>query len=367
MTNTETTQTVNRVKSNIFPLLKRASMFIEDGDFENAEAYCERVLDIDPENGMAYLGKLMAKKRLKRRQDFANLPEPFDEDNDYQRFVRYGNAKIISELKGYIAIIKDRVEEERRKAEQAVKKKRRNLYIILSSIAAVIIISLGYIVLTRVTEYRQVEAIKARFNVEDVNARYEDSLTPLIKAALSGDAEAIKVLLKAGADVNAKNKDGFTALMAALLEGHTESVNALIKAGADVNAKGKDGGTALMAAAIFGHTGNVNALIKAGADVNAKDNTGWTALMGAAIWGRTENVNALIKAGADVNAKSNDGYTALMWAAEYGYAEAIKVLLNAGADVNIRDKYGNRAVDYARKKQELKGTDALRLLEERSR
>ena len=61
MTNTETTQTVNRVKSNIFPLLKRASILIEDGDFKNAEAYCERVLEIDPENGTAYLGKLMAK------------------------------------------------------------------------------------------------------------------------------------------------------------------------------------------------------------------------------------------------------------------------------------------------------------------
>ncbi|MBR0169158.1 MAG: TIR domain-containing protein, partial [Synergistaceae bacterium] len=110
---------VNGGTTNAAPLLKRASMFIAEGDFENAEAYCERVLDIDPENGTAYLGKLMAKKRLKRRKDFANLPEPFDEDNDYKRFVRYGNAQIISELKGYIAIIKDRVEEERRKAEQA--------------------------------------------------------------------------------------------------------------------------------------------------------------------------------------------------------------------------------------------------------
>ncbi len=366
MIRTENSKMVNGVKSKIFPLLKRASILIEDGDFENAEAYCERVLEIDPENGTAYLGKLMAKKRLKRRKDFANLPEPFDEDNDYQRFVRYGNAKIISELKGYIAAIKDRVEEEQHKAGK--KKKRRNLYIILSSIAAVIIIFLGYIVLTRVTEYRQVEAIKARFNVEDVNARYEDGKTPLMRAVLGGDAEAIKVLLKAGADVNAKTKDGETALVMALLKGHTESVNALIKAGADVNANDNDGRTALMWAAYEDNAEAIKVLLKAGANVNAKTKDGETALMVALLEGHTESVNALIKAGADVNAKDIKGGTALMWAALYGQAEDIKLLLNAGADVNARnDIDGKRAVDIARKRQKLKGTDALRLLEERSR
>ena len=336
MTNTETTQTVNRVKSNIFPLLKRASILIEDGDFENAEAYCERVLEIDPENGTAYLGKLMAKKRLKRRKDFANLPEPFDEDNDYKRFVRYGNAQIISELKGYIAIIKDRVEEERRKAEQAVKKKRRNLYLILSAIATVIIISLCYIVMMRVAENRQLEVIKKLYNI--------------------------------GSDVNAKTNDGWTALMLAARGGHAEHIKVLLNAGADVNAEDYRGVTALMWAASGGHAEAIKLLLNAGADVNAKNNIfGVTALMMAAGGGHAEVIKLLLNAGADVNAKSNEGYTALMAAAQEGHAEAIQLLLDAGADVNIRDYYGKRAVDYARRNSELKGTDALRLLEQLSR
>ena len=57
----------------------------------------------------------------------------------------------------------------------------------------------------------------------------------------------------------------------------------------------------------------------------------------------------------------------LMWAAFGGRAEAIKLLLNAGADVNIRDDEGKRAVDYARREDKLRGTDALRLLEQLSR
>ena len=109
-------------------------------------------------------------------------------------------------------------------------------------------------------------------------------------------------------------------------------------------------------------------LLKAGADVNAKTKDGETALMVALLEGHTESVNALIKAGADVNAKDIKGGTALMLAALYGQAEDIKLLLNAGADVNARnDIDGKRAVDIARKRQKLKGTDALRLLEERSR
>ena len=40
--------------------LERAFMFLEDEDWQNADAYCEKVLDNDPENALAYVGKLMA-------------------------------------------------------------------------------------------------------------------------------------------------------------------------------------------------------------------------------------------------------------------------------------------------------------------
>lgn len=40
--------------------LKRGFMLLEDGDFEKADGCFDRVLDSEPENGRAYLGKLMA-------------------------------------------------------------------------------------------------------------------------------------------------------------------------------------------------------------------------------------------------------------------------------------------------------------------
>ena len=95
------------------PLLKRAFMFLEDGDFENAGIYCERVLDIDPENAEAYLAKLMVEKRVKSRSDLANCAQPFDDSRNYRNAIRFGDDKLISELEGYINNIRERVEQER--------------------------------------------------------------------------------------------------------------------------------------------------------------------------------------------------------------------------------------------------------------
>lgn len=62
----------------IVPLLKRAFMFLEDGDFFNAETYCEKVLDLDPECAKAYLGKFMAENRIRTEMELATLPKKYD-------------------------------------------------------------------------------------------------------------------------------------------------------------------------------------------------------------------------------------------------------------------------------------------------
>ena len=59
------TVVVNSGSSSVEPLLKRAFMFLEDREWEEADKYCEKVLDLDPENAQAYLGKLMAELRVK--------------------------------------------------------------------------------------------------------------------------------------------------------------------------------------------------------------------------------------------------------------------------------------------------------------
>ena len=89
-------------------LLKRAFIFLEDGDWESADEYCEKVLDLDPENAMAYLGKLMAELKVRKRDDLKNCAQPFDGSSNYKKIMRYGNDALKAEMQNCIQYIKDR-------------------------------------------------------------------------------------------------------------------------------------------------------------------------------------------------------------------------------------------------------------------
>ena len=97
---------------NIVPLLKRAFMFLEDEEFDRADDFCEQVLNQDPENAQAYLGKLMSELQVKRREELANCDEPFDDSNNYRKIMRFGDSELKSEIAGYIEYIKTRDMEE---------------------------------------------------------------------------------------------------------------------------------------------------------------------------------------------------------------------------------------------------------------
>ena len=104
---------VNSGNANEESLLKRAFMFLEDGDWSAADEYCEKVLDIDPENARAYLGKLMTECRACRMEDLQNCRQPFDGSSNYNKILRFAEPKLIETLKGYIAHINERNENAR--------------------------------------------------------------------------------------------------------------------------------------------------------------------------------------------------------------------------------------------------------------
>lgn len=105
-------QNVNTA-ANTAPLIKRAYMFLEDGDWESADEYCEKVLDIDPENAGAYLGKLMADLRVKKQDELKNCKEPFDGNNNFQKALRFGDGNLKAFLEESIVYIRERNENER--------------------------------------------------------------------------------------------------------------------------------------------------------------------------------------------------------------------------------------------------------------
>ncbi len=98
---------------NTEPLLRRAFMFLEDGDFRSADDYCEKVLDADPENVNAYIGKLMAETGINKRENLRNAQMPFDKSNNYQKILRFGDDALKKELTDAVEFIYIRKENER--------------------------------------------------------------------------------------------------------------------------------------------------------------------------------------------------------------------------------------------------------------
>ena len=73
------------------PLLKRAFMFLEDGNWQEADTYCEKVLDQDPENAQAYLGKLMAQLHIATKDELPNCATELTQNDNYQKALRFAD------------------------------------------------------------------------------------------------------------------------------------------------------------------------------------------------------------------------------------------------------------------------------------
>ena len=83
------------------PLLERAALALEDGEFDRADDFCEQVLNQNPKNAQAYLYKLMIDLRVRKQEDLANCEEPFDDNKNYQKVLRFGDEQITTMLKKY--------------------------------------------------------------------------------------------------------------------------------------------------------------------------------------------------------------------------------------------------------------------------
>ena len=107
------TVVVQETAANTAPLLERAFMFLEDGNWQDADQYCEKVLDQDPKCAQAYLGKLMAELRVRKQAQLADCDEPFDDRDNFRKVIRFGDKALCATLEGYITHINDRNENAR--------------------------------------------------------------------------------------------------------------------------------------------------------------------------------------------------------------------------------------------------------------
>jgi len=118
----------------------------------------------------------------------------------------------------------------------------------------------------------------------------DEGATPFMRAARSGDAAAMRILLQAGADPKLTTKDGNNALLFAAGIGYR-----------DKQTKGSDD-DALEA---------LKLCMDQGLDINQANSKGETALHGAANRGSDVLVKFLVEHGAKLDAKSKPGFTPL--------------------------------------------------------
>jgi len=137
-----------------------------------------------------------------------------------------------------------------------------------------------------------------RANPEAVNAKGPSGWTPIMYAALYGDAEHVRLLLDKGANPNAQNDGGGTALMYAIDD--AEKMRLLLDHGANPNLRSGEGRTALLIA------------------------------VGRA--GSNPQVKLLLEKGADAKVRLPDGRGALVLAVEARDAGLLQLLLDYGAE-----------------------------------
>jgi ankyrin repeat protein len=173
-----------------------------------------------------------------------------------------------------------------------------------------------------------------------ISAIVHAASAPVADAAMKGDKDAVRTLLKQGADVNQAQGDGMTALHWAATSGHADLVETLLYAGANVRATTRLGAYApIHVASQAGRAAIIDALVKAGAEVDMLTATGATPLMMAAMSGQADAVKTLLDRGADINAKDKvNDETALMFAAALDRIDVVRLLIARGANVRFTAK-----------------------------
>ena len=90
-------------------LMDRAYLFMEDGDFDSAEEYLNRVLDIDPKHAPAYVAKVCVAFHIRKEAGLADATFQFEDNPDWQKALRFANPQQKAVYEDYEAKVKERV------------------------------------------------------------------------------------------------------------------------------------------------------------------------------------------------------------------------------------------------------------------
>ena len=199
---------------------------------------------------------------------------------------------------------------------------------------------------------------KLEFLLRQANCQIDieqtDGSTPLYRAALAGNIDAVDLLLNYPVDVNNRNNDNaWSVLHVAAANNFFEIVEKLVaQQTVSVNAKDDMQNTPLHIGSEHGFQRVVASLIThPDIDINSKDEKGWTPLHAAAFAGHKDVVELLLSHPAiRINSVDQDRQTALHWAVQNKQAAVSKLLASHdSANLYITDRIaGQTPFDMAK-------------------
>ena len=108
---------LSQKNSEVDPLLKRVALFVQHAEWESADVYCERVLDIDPENAQAYIYKLLVMLRITDEENLKFSLKPIEQLLPYKNALRFADEKTVERLLNYNDIIRENIKKQRYEEE----------------------------------------------------------------------------------------------------------------------------------------------------------------------------------------------------------------------------------------------------------
>jgi ankyrin repeat protein len=187
----------------------------------------------------------------------------------------------------------------------------------------------------------------------------------MLEAAASGNVQALKRLVEAGASLESPNAAGETPLLLTVKNNHLPAATFLIDAGSNINAQAVNKDSPWLLAGALGRTEMLRHMIPKGPDFSLRNRFGGNALIPACERAHVETVKLLLTTKIDVNHVNNLGWTCLLEIVILGdggarHVEVAKLVLAAGADPNIADKDGVTPLAHARRKRQ---AEVARLVE----
>ena len=185
----------------------------------------------------------------------------------------------------------------------------------------------------------------------NVNATDDGGRTPLHYAALRGQFESVRTLLRLGGQKSMTMVAGRlgTPLHQAVAEGHKDIVSFLLNEGCSSNLVDSIGRSLIHFAVAYGRIDILEILVKHGGDLNMGDDEDQTPLHFAARRGQFESVRTLLRLGGrkSMTIVAGRSGTPLHMAVAGGYKDIVSLLLNEGCPIDVVDSVGRSLIHFA--------------------